>query len=180
MCIRDRWYTLKMELGDDMHTHISKIEDLAYRLSTMDEKISDKMLMSKILITLPDEYKYFHSAWESTPENQQTKANLISRLIAEESRIHPEDEANDSHALTSHKVSKYKNKQGESANKNPKRPGKCIYATNLTIGLVSAIIIIRIITITKLILRIITVKIIKKFCIDVYKRQLPFCLITNT
>lgn len=119
-----KWHTLKMERSDDMHTHISKIEDMAYRLSMMDQKISEKMLISKIRITLPAEYNHFHSAWESTPENQQTKANLITRLTAEESRVHPVKENDECHALASLTLEKDKNKEKYNVNNNQKK-GKC-------------------------------------------------------
>ncbi|KAK9718150.1 hypothetical protein QE152_g23340 [Popillia japonica] len=44
------------------------------------------MVMSKILSTLPEQYKYFLTAWESTPISDKTITNLTSRLVAEELR----------------------------------------------------------------------------------------------
>lgn len=70
----------------DIATHISELENLAYRLKMLNEKISDEMLMSKILAILPEEYKYFLSAWESSPTTEKTLENLTARLIAEETR----------------------------------------------------------------------------------------------
>lgn len=41
------------------------------------------MLMSKILSSLPEHYKYFVSAWESTNKNEKTLSNFTSRLLTE-------------------------------------------------------------------------------------------------
>jgi len=38
----------------------------------MNIKISDKMIISKILTTLPKEYIYFESAWESMEPERKT------------------------------------------------------------------------------------------------------------
>lgn len=44
------------------------------------------MLVSKILATLPEQYRYFASAWESTSEKEKTLENLTARLLLEETR----------------------------------------------------------------------------------------------
>lgn len=53
------------ERGSDMSLHISKLENLAYRLNAMDQEIDETMLISKILSSLPDRFNYFRAAWES-------------------------------------------------------------------------------------------------------------------
>jgi len=45
------------------------------------------MIISKILVTLPDECRHFASAWEGTEMDNKTLENLTARLIAEEMRI---------------------------------------------------------------------------------------------
>lgn len=70
----------------DIATYISKLRNLAYRLSALDTKIDDKMMTAKILATLPEEYRYFASAWESTEQREKTLENQTARLIAEEIR----------------------------------------------------------------------------------------------
>jgi len=81
-----QFYSLKFEKGSDMSSHISKIENLAHRLKVLNQKVDDKMIMSKVLSTLPDNYKHFNTAWESTATAERTLTNLIARLLAEESR----------------------------------------------------------------------------------------------
>lgn len=42
--------------------------------------------MTKVLTILPEKYKYFISAWESTPTSEKTIENLMARLLIEEAR----------------------------------------------------------------------------------------------
>lgn len=55
--LQQQWYTLGRETADDKATHIAKIKDLAYRLKMLDEPVSDSMIMTKILMTLPSSYQ---------------------------------------------------------------------------------------------------------------------------
>lgn len=97
----------------------------------MGETISDSMLMTKILLTLPEGYDHFLSAWESTPEDQRTKENLISRLSIVEMRQNQRDELNKNALMSnSHAQSQGNNynKKNEKHNKQTKsnyKPGKC-------------------------------------------------------
>ena len=81
-----QWYSYQKEPSDDIATHIAKLENLAYRLQTLGEKIPNQMIITKIFMTLPPSFKYFISAWESTQPNERTLINLISRLTIEETR----------------------------------------------------------------------------------------------
>jgi hypothetical protein len=47
-------------------TKLSDIENIAYKLNQLDQKIDDTMLMTKIMSVLPEEYKHFISAWDLT------------------------------------------------------------------------------------------------------------------
>ena len=57
-----QWYRKKSD--DDVATHIVKLENLAHRLQTLGKKISNQMIIIKILITLFPSFKYFISTWE--------------------------------------------------------------------------------------------------------------------
>lgn len=70
----NRFFALKKSAKDSMVEHISKILDRT-------------MINTKIIMTLPSEYRHFMSAWESTSLELQTMQNLTNRLILEESRI---------------------------------------------------------------------------------------------
>ncbi|KAK9702262.1 Zinc knuckle [Popillia japonica] len=52
------------------------------------------MVLTKILMSLPERFKHFRAAWESVPSNKQDINHLTSRLLVEEDRIgKPEEEA---------------------------------------------------------------------------------------
>jgi len=66
--------------------NISEIKNIAYKLKTLNEEISDTMVITKIISSLPDKLKHFQTAWESTPTSEKTITNLTSRLMLEENR----------------------------------------------------------------------------------------------
>ena len=49
------------------------------------------MLITKLLATLPAQYRHFASAWDSTPSADKTLTNLIIRLQLKENRLKLED-----------------------------------------------------------------------------------------
>ncbi|KAK9709459.1 Zinc knuckle [Popillia japonica] len=51
------------------------------------QNVDDNMIMCKILSTLPEKYKHFTTAWDSTPTNEKTLTKLTARLMAEEARL---------------------------------------------------------------------------------------------
>ncbi|XP_071571460.1 uncharacterized protein [Temnothorax nylanderi] len=72
---------------ESMSVFLSKLEEIRTKLKQAGEPISDKMLMTKILMSLPEPYKHFRSAWESVPLEKQTTEELTSRLLIEEKRV---------------------------------------------------------------------------------------------
>lgn len=66
--LNQQWYTMGMDPSDHITTHISKVQDLAHRLKTMGENVSDNQISMKILLTLPTTFSHFCTAWESTPQ----------------------------------------------------------------------------------------------------------------
>lgn len=90
--LQQQWFAIIKDKKDNMSMHISKIQDLAYRLKIMGEEISESMIMTKLIMTLPPAYKHFISAWDSTHKDERTLDNLISRLSIEETRTEPSRE----------------------------------------------------------------------------------------
>ncbi|GLV46384.1 hypothetical protein CBL_20727, partial [Carabus blaptoides fortunei] len=97
-----KFYGLKYD-GDSIAKHIAKVEELAHQLNTMGEKITNNMMINKILSTLPPSFDHFHSAWDSTQE--KTMESLLTRLLLEEERINSrnKDESVESNALVARK-----------------------------------------------------------------------------
>lgn len=67
-----------------MVTNLSAIQNIAYALKQVNKEVEESMLMSKILSTLPEEYKHFRSAWDSTAQGDKKLTNLCARLQTEE------------------------------------------------------------------------------------------------
>lgn len=90
--IQQRFFQYKFERGIDMSVFLSKIQEIQNQLKQMGEEISDKFVITKVLMSLPDEYKHFVSAWESAPDDKQTFDNLVARLLIEEERVKGKNE----------------------------------------------------------------------------------------
>ena len=68
-------------------------------MKQLGEEISDSLVISKILNSLPSKYSHFHSAWDSTYKKEQTLDNLTRRLIWEERRMKATNSEEESVAL---------------------------------------------------------------------------------
>lgn len=86
--------------ADSIADHIAKLVDISQRLAVLGEKISDTMLMTKILMSLPSAYNHFHAAWDSVDAEEQTVENLQTRLMTEEARISLENYSLDTDNIT--------------------------------------------------------------------------------
>lgn len=85
--IQQRFFQFKYDENSDMSVFLSKIQEMQNHLKQLGEAISDKFVITKILMSLPEDYKHFVSAWESAPDDKQTYDNLVARLLIEEERI---------------------------------------------------------------------------------------------
>jgi hypothetical protein len=68
-------------------------------LKQLDEEISDSLVISKILNSLPSKYSHFYAAWDSTYRKEQTLNNLTRRLLLEERRMKATNSEKESVAL---------------------------------------------------------------------------------
>lgn len=55
---------------------ISQIEGIKSQLKQLGDEMSEKMVITKILMSIPDNLKHFISAWESTPSDCQNLTEL--------------------------------------------------------------------------------------------------------
>ncbi|XP_047033011.1 uncharacterized protein LOC124639612 [Helicoverpa zea] len=85
--LQQRFFQFKYDENSDMSVFLSKIQEMQNHLKQLGEAISDKFVITKILMSLPEDYKHFVSAWESAPDDKQTYDNLVARLLIEEERI---------------------------------------------------------------------------------------------
>lgn len=122
--LQQRFYSYVKDTNDSMAVHIAKLEEIAQQLNDLGEGISESMLMTKILMTLPSNYNHFHSAWESTIEKERTAENLRTRLMIEESRISSQEPVELSEALFAKRGNQ---RSSKSSSKKSKGKGKCFH-----------------------------------------------------
>lgn len=122
--LQQRFYGYVKDPNDSISMHIAKLEEIAQQLNDLKEGISESMLMTKILMTLPSNYNHFHSAWESTAEKERTAENLRTRLMIEESRISSQEPGETSEALFAKKSGQRKSRN---SSKKSKEKGICFH-----------------------------------------------------
>lgn len=83
----NQFYKFSYKKEQDITTNIAEIENITVRLKALDEKLSEEMIIMKILSTLPESFKHFHTAWESTNTAEKTLENLTARLANEENML---------------------------------------------------------------------------------------------
>lgn len=106
--IQQRFFQLKYE-GEGIAIFVSKVEEIANQLKQVNVDISEGMQITKILMSLPDEFKHFISAWESVSQERQSINELISRLLIEEERINgKENQEKDNYAMAAKYVERRK------------------------------------------------------------------------
>lgn len=123
--LQEQFFVYKKDPAHDIATHVSTLEGLVQKLKTVGVNIDDSMLITKILMTLPSEYRHFSSAWESTAANDRTIINLTNRLMVEEQRLGIQNfnlnEVSSSQALVAKQQTGAKGKQNQ---RNQKKTGK--------------------------------------------------------
>lgn len=84
--LQARYYNHRLQ-GQGVAKYFSELEEIREQLSQLNEKISDRMFMSRVMTGLPEDFRYFQSAWDSTESNRKTVNELVSRLLIEEERM---------------------------------------------------------------------------------------------
>ncbi|KAK7867828.1 hypothetical protein R5R35_008269 [Gryllus longicercus] len=83
MIAHERFHQYRMKDSDSVAQHIANVENLAKKLKDIGETVSDAVIMTKIISTLPQKFLNFRQAWLSVSEDRQTLTNLTSRLVDE-------------------------------------------------------------------------------------------------
>lgn len=117
------FFGFKFNKSLDMITNIAALQNLAFRLNGLDSKIDDTMLMTRIILALPEEYKHFSSAWDSTSKEEKKIENLKSRLIVEEEKMKGKNE--ETKVAFKANTNKNNKNKGQNNNKGDKKNVKC-------------------------------------------------------
>lgn len=123
--LQQRFYSYVRDPQDSMATYISKLETIVKQLQDLGENISNSMVTTKILMTLPPNFNHFNTAWESTAEKDRTLENLTSRLVMEEARLLSQDSVEFGGALAASKYKVYSKTPQRSEHRTNVKPGKC-------------------------------------------------------
>ena len=83
LTLMTRFHDYRMSTSDSVEQHISRVENMARQLSDIGEKVSDVMIMAKLLGSLSLKYNALVTAWDSVDVENQTLENLTARLIKE-------------------------------------------------------------------------------------------------
>lgn len=87
MNLEHEFYSTVMQPGQKVSTYVAEIELIAKKLRDAGVAKDDSTLISKIVSGLQPEFQHFRSMWMGTSEAERTYANLLPRLIAEESLV---------------------------------------------------------------------------------------------
>ena len=55
------------------------------KMKNLGSEVSQSMVLTRVLCSLPKTYRHFHSAWDSETNERKTLENLTARLMKEES-----------------------------------------------------------------------------------------------
>lgn len=81
-----KFFSYKYNDGLSVHENVVHLQNIVFRLKSLEENISSEMLIARVLSILPERFSFFTSAWESTPKTEKTLENLMARLTAEEEK----------------------------------------------------------------------------------------------
>lgn len=87
MSLLQKFHEYRMSPGDSIEQHIGKVQNMAAGLNDLGEPISDNVLVSKLLASLPTKYSTFRMVWDAMEPARQTLENLQTRLIREEAAL---------------------------------------------------------------------------------------------
>ena len=82
--LQARFYQYQHKEPFSVKTHIAEIKAIAHHLGEVGKAVQDAELVTKIVCTLPDDFRNFKSNWRQTPVDRQTLASLTSFLLMEE------------------------------------------------------------------------------------------------
>ena len=74
----------KYNKEDNIASNVAKIEMMAQNLEDIGQKMSEEQIISKLITSLPSEYRHVLTAWKSMPAEHKTRKTLIMSVFEEE------------------------------------------------------------------------------------------------
>lgn len=84
--LQQKFFGMQYNTGEDIATFLARIEENVSQIKQLKGEVPEKMVITKIITSLPDMYKHFVSAWDSVQSEKQTLSELTARLLIEEQR----------------------------------------------------------------------------------------------
>jgi hypothetical protein len=84
--LRRQFFTVKLQDGVSMQSHINMVRDLADQLDGIGAPVSDEDLAMTLLCSLPERFDSLIVSLESRPSKDLTSDLVINRLLSEERR----------------------------------------------------------------------------------------------
>lgn len=81
-----RFFHYQYVKGNNMMSHITAVEGLAQQLEDLGSPITQSQIMTKIVSTLPIEFRHFTAVWDNLPVTEKTIPQLITKLMNEQHR----------------------------------------------------------------------------------------------
>ena len=83
--MKDLW-NFQVHQEEEVVQAIARLNNIVAALARNGEIVTESTKVTRLLSALPEEYKFFCSAWDSTPLDLKTYKNLTQRLVLEEER----------------------------------------------------------------------------------------------
>lgn len=105
--LMQQFYEFKWDNDANVMENLTKIENLVTKMKQQEGKMTNEMIVGRVMSSLPFKFNHFHSAWDSVSNTEKTMENLMARLQKEELRINKQAEEDDvSVALMTSKMRK--------------------------------------------------------------------------
>lgn len=87
MMLYQQFYNIKMQPEMAISTYVAETELIVRKLHDVGVILDDDTLIGKIVSGLTPDFRHFMTNWMGTPEKERTYANLLPRLMAEETML---------------------------------------------------------------------------------------------
>jgi hypothetical protein len=99
--IHRKFFTCKMQEGEDLLDHINKVKALADQLACLEVPVKDEDVVMALLESLPPSYEYLITALETLPMQDLTMEFVTARFMHEVSKRREKEPQGDDAAMVS-------------------------------------------------------------------------------
>ena len=97
--VRRKFFTCKMDEGDDLLDHVNKVKALADQLACLEVPVREEDIVMTLLESLPTSYEFLITALETMPTKELTMEYVTARLMHEMSKRKEKEPQGDDAAM---------------------------------------------------------------------------------